>query len=77
MSTQHRHDASLDGIVRPSRSLGLSNRGQYCPPHDWSCPVLMKLDPQSVAWTCKGCGAILKAPVGEPRPIGSTPSRSA
>ncbi|MGA3361493.1 MAG: hypothetical protein ABSD82_05635 [Solirubrobacteraceae bacterium] len=39
-----------------------------CPPHAWGCPVVMKLDPRSVAWTCAGCGAIATAPVGEPPP---------
>jgi hypothetical protein len=29
-----------------------------CPPHDWGCPVLMKLAPEHVAWTCARCGAI-------------------
>jgi hypothetical protein len=29
-----------------------------CPPHDWSCPVIMKLDPDHVGWTCARCGAI-------------------
>ena len=29
-----------------------------CPPHDWDCPVVMKLDPEHVAWTCARCGAI-------------------
>jgi hypothetical protein len=29
-----------------------------CPPHDWGCPVVMKLDPEHVAWTCARCGAI-------------------
>jgi hypothetical protein len=28
-----------------------------CPPHDWGCPVIMKLDPAHVAWTCARCGA--------------------
>ena len=28
-----------------------------CPPHDWRCPVIMKLDPAHVAWTCARCGA--------------------
>jgi hypothetical protein len=27
-----------------------------CPPHDWRCPVIMKLDPDRVAWTCSRCG---------------------
>lgn len=31
---------------------------QPCPPHDWGCPVIMKLDPDHVAWTCGRCGAI-------------------
>lgn len=29
-----------------------------CPPHRWGCPVIMKLDPEHVAWTCGRCGAI-------------------
>ncbi len=29
-----------------------------CPPHCWRCPVIMKLDPAHVAWTCARCGAI-------------------
>ena len=31
---------------------------QLCPPHAWGCPVIMKLDPEHVAWTCGRCGAI-------------------
>jgi hypothetical protein len=31
---------------------------QPCPPHEWSCPKVMKLDPEHVAWTCKRCGTI-------------------
>ncbi|MGA2321054.1 MAG: hypothetical protein ABSG95_09995 [Solirubrobacteraceae bacterium] len=31
---------------------------QLCPPHDWRCPVIIKLDPDHVAWTCARCGAI-------------------
>jgi hypothetical protein len=27
-------------------------------PHDWRCPVTIKLDPDHVAWTCASCGAI-------------------
>ena len=30
----------------------------WCPPHRWGCPVIMKLDPEHVAWTCGRCGAI-------------------
>ena len=29
-----------------------------CPPHDWASPVIMKRDPNHVAWTCKRCGSI-------------------
>jgi hypothetical protein len=31
---------------------------QPCPPHDWDSPVIMKLDPEHVAWTCRRCGEI-------------------
>lgn len=31
---------------------------QPCPPHAWGSPVIMKLDPEHVAWTCSRCGAI-------------------
>jgi hypothetical protein len=29
-----------------------------CPPHTWGCPVIMKLDPEHVAWTCQACGSV-------------------
>jgi len=29
---------------------------QHCPPHTWECPVVIKLDPAHVAWTCARCG---------------------
>jgi hypothetical protein len=29
-----------------------------CPPHRWGCPVIMKLDPEHVAWTCARCGVV-------------------
>jgi hypothetical protein len=29
-----------------------------CPPHAWGCPVVMKVDPERVAWTCGRCGEI-------------------
>lgn len=45
------------------RSLGemvwwIADGLQLCPPHDWRCPVVVKLDPCDVAWTCARCGAI-------------------
>ena len=47
----------------PERSVGevvwwVADGLQPCPPHAWTCPVLMKVDPQQVAWTCARCGAI-------------------
>lgn len=47
----------------PERSLDdalwwIADGLQPCPPHAWDCPVIMKLDPDHVAWTCKRCGAI-------------------
>jgi hypothetical protein len=35
---------------------------QLCPPHEWGCPVIMKLEPELVAWTCARCGEMAKAP---------------
>ena len=29
-----------------------------CPRHRWGCPVIMKLDPEHVAWTCGRCGLV-------------------
>ena len=31
---------------------------QPCPPHAWTCPVITKLDPEHVEWTCGRCGKI-------------------
>ena len=31
---------------------------QPCPPHKWRCPVIMKVDPDHVAWTCARCGTM-------------------
>lgn len=31
---------------------------QQCPPHAWDSPVIAKLDPEHVDWTCRHCGAI-------------------
>ena len=45
------------------RSLGeafwrIADGMHICPPHAWACPVIMKLDPEHVAWTCKYCGDV-------------------
>jgi hypothetical protein len=47
----------------PSCSLGdavwwIADGFQPCPPHAWDSPVIMKVDPEHVAWTCRRCGAI-------------------
>lgn len=74
MSTQHRHNPRLNGSAVALKSRDLCRQGRDCPPHGWACPVLMKLDPQSVAWTCKRCGAIVRTPVGAPRPRAFSPA---
>lgn len=43
---------------------GIADVMRGCPPHAWGCPVIMKLDPEHVAWTCGRCGAI--ATTGDP-----------
>ncbi len=40
------------------QSTGAPAATAPCPPHDWRCPVIMKLDPDHVAWTCAHCGAM-------------------
>ncbi len=47
----------------PQRSLGellwwIADGLQPCPPHAWASPVIMKTDPEHVAWTCARCGTI-------------------
>jgi hypothetical protein len=56
-------------VPTPKRSIGEAADGpQLCPPHDWRCPVTMKLDPNHVAWTCARCGAIATTDVSAMRP---------
>jgi hypothetical protein len=64
------HESRLDEkavVARQRDRCGSGGRR----PHDWNCPVLMKLAPDSVAWTCANCGAIVTTPVGAARPAGS------
>lgn len=47
----------------PERSIGeaiwwVADGLALCSPHDWRCPVHMKLDPDHTAWTCARCAAI-------------------
>ncbi len=44
--------------VRTPARVGTPAAKSPCPPHDWRCPVIMKLDPDHVAWTCAHCGAM-------------------
>ena len=52
--TRHELALALRSVVpeaeQPDEALSL------CPPHRWGCPVIMKLDPEHVAWTCGWCG---------------------
>ena len=47
--------------------------GDSCSSHRWGCPVIMKTDPEHVAWTCSRCGELAFTAVGE-RP--AAPGRS-
>jgi hypothetical protein len=50
-------DLHLRPVARTPRH-GAPAARPPCPPHDWRCPVIMKLDPDHVAWTCARCGAM-------------------
>lgn len=57
----------------PERSIGealwwVADGLQLCPPHAWGCPVIMKVAPEHVAWTCGRCGAIATTDDPEVRP---------
>jgi hypothetical protein len=63
-----RHEQRLNGKLLATRLREQRAHALRCPPHDWGCPVVMKVDPRSVAWTCASCGAIAMVPVGAPPP---------
>ena len=48
----------LSGMAVEDAVWWVADGFQLCPPHRWGCPVIMKLDPDHVAWTCGRCGAI-------------------
>jgi hypothetical protein len=54
--TRHEPALSSRHVVLDAElpSLALS----VCPPHRWGCPVIMKLDPDHIAWTCGWCGVV-------------------
>ena len=58
------------GVERPSGASpsGADGAMESCPPHAWACPVVMKRDPERVAWTCALCGAIAISDDPEVRP---------
>jgi hypothetical protein len=69
MDTHPLKDLRRNGNGPMVRLRGERHRDHACPPHVWGCPVVMKVDPRSVAWTCASCGAIATVPVGaEPPP---------
>ena len=70
MNASDVHHRRVNGHALAPRARTVSRRLHICPPHSWDCPVLMKIDPGSVAWTCSKCGAIATVPVGTPRPDG-------
>jgi hypothetical protein len=56
-------DAEPEHDPGPERSLEdviwwIADGLPVCPPHAWGCPVIMKADPEHVAWTCARCGEI-------------------
>ena len=69
MSIQPHQTTNGTAFAAANHARGPSTHG--CPPHTWGCPVVMKLDPRSVAWTCAGCGAIVTVPHGGPPAPGS------
>ncbi len=70
MSTQF--EPIPNGAILAARRYGQPGSSARCPPHGWGCPVVMKLDPHLVAWTCADCGAIATAPAGAPPPVAAT-----
>jgi len=62
------HETRLNGNALAPRLRARTPHARSCPPHHWDCPVVMKLDPRSVAWTCASCGAIVTTPDAAVRP---------
>lgn len=61
-------DPNLNGKVAAPQLGGPRDDDHVCPPHLWGCPVVMKVDPRSVAWTCASCGAITTTAAGAESP---------
>jgi hypothetical protein len=56
--------SSLSGMSIGEAVWWVADGLQLCPPHAWGCPVIMKLDPEHVTWTCGRCGTM--ATTGDP-----------
>ena len=50
--------SSLSGMSLGEAIWWVADGLALCPPHTWGCPVVIKLDPEHVAWTCTRCGTI-------------------
>jgi hypothetical protein len=68
MTKEDVDDRSTNGTAVAPRARVASHFARACPPHSWDCPVVMKLDPRFIAWTCAKCGEITTVPVGPTRP---------
>jgi len=68
MGAQPLKDLTLNGTVLAPLLREHRPPSRDCPPHAWGCPVVMKVDPRSVAWTCASCGAIVTTAAGDPPP---------
>ena len=49
--------------MRVSSRYGTVPAG-VCLAHTWGCPVIMKTEPDHVAWTCSRCGVLAITPIG-------------
>jgi hypothetical protein len=71
VNTQRRQAPTANGTTLAAMRHQRSHFDRDCPPHAWGCPVVMKVDPRLVAWTCASCAAITTVPAGAPPPAGS------
>lgn len=50
--------SSLSGASVGDAVWWIADGLRVCPPHRWGCPVIVKLDPDHVAWTSGRCGEV-------------------
>ena len=53
---RHELPLSLPHVLLDVELAGLPP--SVCSPHRWGCPLIMRLDPVHVAWTCARCGVV-------------------